>query len=140
MDVKLTWKQDMAFSAIGPSEMEFRFDTHPETGGTGFGIMPMEALLGSLAACSAMDVISILKKKRQEVHSYRVEIHGDRDPEGTWPRPFKKITLKHIFTGNHLNPEAILRAIELSETKYCSVTQTLKYNPEIHSDFEIHQS
>lgn len=97
---------------------------------------PMETLLCALAACTAMDVISILKKKRQKVTAYRVEVSGERPPSGQWPRPFLSFGIHHVLEGEGLDPAAIERAIELSHTKYCSVSQTLQLNPEIKNTWQ----
>lgn len=97
----------------------------------------MEALLCALAACTAMDVISILQKKRQKVTSYRVEVSGDRPPTGEWPRPFKRMQIKHILKGENIDPAAVARAVQLSDEKYCSVTQTLRTKPEITNAWEV---
>ena len=96
----------------------------------------MEGLLSSLAAFMAMDVISILQKKRQSVESYRVEIEGDRKPRGEWPRPFEAVRLRHIVKGE-VEEAALKRAIELSEEKYCSVSATLRFGPQITNSMEI---
>ena len=69
------------------------------------------------AGCTAMDVISILRKKRQDVTAYQVRIHGTRAP--THPMVFTEITIEHIVTGHQIDERAVLRAIELSVTKYC---------------------
>lgn len=137
MKVDVIWKSEMLFEAETPSGAKLTFDTHPDNGGKQLGPTPVEALLASAAACSAMDVISILEKKRQNVTDYRVEIHGERVAPGTWPRPFTSIRLKHILKGNDLDPVAVARAIELSDDKYCSVLATLRVSPQISSEFSI---
>ncbi len=96
---------------------------------------PMDLLIVALGACGAMDVISILRKKRQEVTAYTVELVGQRR-EGH-PRAYTKIEILHRLSGRHLNPAAIEDAIRLSETKYCSVQASLEPQVEITSRFEI---
>src|SRR5688572_134925 len=107
MKAALDWQGGLAFGADVPSGVELTFD-NAEEGESPKGPSPMEALLTSLAACTAMDVISILKKKRQDVVSYRVEIEGDRNPPGAWPRPFTEFRIKHIVEGN-VDPVALQR-------------------------------
>jgi len=77
----------------------------------------MELLLVGLAGCTGMDVISILRKKRQDVTAYEVHITGVRAEEH--PMVFVEITVEHIVTGHRIQPEAVARAIELSEGRYC---------------------
>lgn len=101
------------------------------------GPTPFEAFMATLAACSAMDVISILNKKKQTVTSYRVEVDGERGPEGVYPRPFLSMTVKHILSGENLDPEAVKRAVELSDSKYCSVIATLRQAPTVTSEWQI---
>lgn len=96
---------------------------------------PVELLLIALGSCTAVDVISILKKKRQDVTSYRVEVRGQRREE--YPRRFTRMEVRHIIRGRNIAPEAVERAIELSETKYCSVAATFKPTVEIVSSYEI---
>lgn len=84
---------------------------------------PMEMLLVSVAACTAADVISILQKKRQHVTDYRVEIEGDRRDE--FPRAYTAFRINHIVHGRGVSEKAVTDAIELSETKYCSVAATV---------------
>jgi putative redox protein len=96
---------------------------------------PMELLLLALGGCTGVDVISILKKKRQQVSDYRIEVSGDRRPEH--PRSYTRLEVKHIVRGHHLSAPAVASAIELSETKYCSVAATLRGSAEIVSTYEI---
>lgn len=135
--VKLNWQGGMAFEAEPPSGCKLVMDSSPDHGGERRGPSPMETLLSSLAACSAMDVISILEKKRQVVTSYEIEIEGDRPPQGTYPRPYTSIRIKHLLSGDNLDPTAVARAIQLSDEKYCSVAATLQRSPNIESSFEI---
>src|SRR5690349_3970862 len=85
---------------------------------------PMELLLLALGGCTGVDVISILRKKRQHVSGYRIEVHGDRREE--FPRAYTKLYVKRIVTGRGISEQAVARAIELSDQKYCSVAATLR--------------
>lgn len=96
---------------------------------------PVELLLVSVAACTAVDVVSILEKKRQAVTDYRVEITGERRDEH--PRAFTKMRVHHIVYGHDVSEQAVTRAIELSDTKYCSVAATVRPTVEITTTFEI---
>src|SRR4051812_2693202 len=101
-------------------------DSHPDFGGENRGPSPVEALLSSIAACSAIDVLAILRKKQQKVTAYRIEVEGERPPEGQYPRPFTSIVIRHVVTGVDIDPHAVERAVELSDTKYCGVIATLR--------------
>ena len=96
---------------------------------------PVEMLLMAVAACTAADVISILLKKRQEVTEYLVEISGDRKEDH--PRAFTRFNVNHIVHGRNVSETALARAIELSDTKYCSVAATVRPTAEIVTRFEI---
>lgn len=96
---------------------------------------PMEMLLVSVAGCTAIDVMSILQKKRQDVTAYDVEITGDRKEDH--PRAFIKFHIHHIVRGRNVSEKAVADAIELSDTKYCSVAATVRPTAEITTSFEI---
>ena len=96
---------------------------------------PMEMLLVSVAACTAADVISILEKKRQDVTDYRVEIEATRRDE--YPRAFTAFRIHHIVHGRSVSEKAVADAIELSDTKYCSVAATVRPAAEITTSYEI---
>jgi putative redox protein len=102
--------------------------------GTNAAPSPVELLLVALGTCTAVDVISILKKKREQVTEYRVEVTGERRED--YPRSFKRMTVHHIIKGRRISPRSVAQAIELSETKYCSVAATLRPTVEILSTFE----
>jgi putative redox protein len=99
---------------------------------------PVELLLVSVAACTAVDVVSVLKKKRQVVTDYRVEITGERRDEH--PRSFTKMHIHHIVYGHDVSEQALAHAIDLSDTKYCSVAATVRPTVEITTSFEIIQA
>lgn len=96
---------------------------------------PIELLLVSVAACTAFDVKSILDKKRQDVTDYRVEITGVRSDDH--PRKFTGLRVHHIVHGRDVSEKAVSDAIELSDTKYCSVAATVRPTAEITTSFEI---
>lgn len=96
---------------------------------------PMEMLLVSVGACTAVDVVSILEKKRQNVTNYRVEVTGERRDE--MPRAFTKFHIHHIVYGRAISETAVAQAIELSDTKYCSVAATVRPQAEITTSYEI---
>ena len=135
--VTVHWKDGVAFEAEVPTGAKFFIDSHPDHGGRLLGPTPVEALLSSIAACSAIDVLDILHKKRQKVTGYRVEVDGDRPPPGEYPRAFSAIRVRHIVQGEDLDPTAVARAVELSDTKYCTVITTLRAAPTVTSTWEI---
>ena len=96
---------------------------------------PMELLLVALGGCTAVDVISILKKKREQVTDYRVEVRGTRREEH--PRAFTRMEVRHVVRGRGVSEKAVASAVELSETKYCSVAATLRPGVEIVTTYEI---
>ncbi len=95
----------------------------------------MELLLLALGGCTGVDVISILRKKRQQITDYRIEVSGERREEH--PRAFTRLFVKHIVRGRGVSPDAVVRAIELSDQKYCSVAATLRGEAEIVTSYEI---
>jgi len=96
---------------------------------------PLENLLIAVAACTAFDVESILKKKRQDVTDYKVEIEGWRKEDH--PRAFIKFHIKHVVTGRDIAEKAVADAIKLSDTTYCSVAATVRPTAEITTSYEI---
>ncbi|MGB7209401.1 MAG: OsmC family protein [Pyrinomonadaceae bacterium] len=96
---------------------------------------PVEMLLVAVASCTAADVISILLKKRQDVTDYRVEITGERAEEH--PRKFLKFHVHHIVHGRSVSDKAVADAVEISDTKYCSVAATVRPTAEITTSYEI---
>jgi len=112
-------------------------DTTPEGGGLGKGTSPMELVLIALASCSAMDVISILKKKREKLTGLEVRISGDRAE--TDPRVYTAVRIHYIFEGKGLSEIACRKAIDLSQEKYCSVLGMVSKTAQVESDWEIRE-
>ncbi len=107
----------MRFDAVSGSGHHVILDAAEQGGGEDTGFRPMELLLVGLAGCTGMDVISILRKKRQDVTGYEVQVRGVRAEEH--PMVFVEITVEHVVTGHHVQPDAVARAIALSEERYC---------------------
>ena len=134
--INLEWKSNFQFIAKNPKGLSMNFDIPLAHGGDETALSPMENVLASLAACSSLNVLIILKKKRQKVTSYKIEATADKKTDSP-PKVFTKIHLKHIITGEKINLIAVEKAIELSEEKYCSVAAMLKQAVEITSSYEI---
>ena len=123
---------DQLFIGTTPSGHSLALDTDHERSRAP---SPVELLLVALGSCTAVDVISILTKKRQKVSSYIVEVSGERRDE--YPRSYTSMKVHHILTGSGISSKAAAQAIELSETKYCSVAATLRPTVVIQTSFEI---
>jgi putative redox protein len=117
--VALEHRGGMLFHAVPSSGHELSFDERrSDQGGS-----PVETVLAALGSCTAMDVISIATKKRQDVTAYRLEVSGEQ--RDAYPQVFTSIDVVHIFEGTDLSLAAIRRSIELSATKYCPVSAML---------------
>ncbi|TVR37110.1 MAG: OsmC family peroxiredoxin, partial [Balneolaceae bacterium] len=105
-------------------------------GGINGGFRPMQMLLAAAGGCSAIDVVGILKKQRQNPDDLKIEVTGERvDVEGY--SEFKSIHIHFTLKGSHLDEKKVARAIDLSLNKYCSVSKTLEKTAKITSSFEI---
>ncbi len=107
----------MRFDAEAGSGHHVTLDAAEHGGGQNAGFRPMEMLLVGLGGCTGMDVISILRKQRQQVTGYEVHVSGTRAEDH--PMVFVEITVEHIVTGHDVQPEAVERAIQLSKERYC---------------------
>jgi putative redox protein len=99
------------------------------------GAKPIELVAIALAGCTAFDVISILRKKRQQVTGYEVRVEADQAPDP--PQVFREVRIHHVITGEDVSPQALEDAIRLSEEKYCSVGAMVRKSAEFHTTFEI---
>jgi putative redox protein len=107
----------MSFIGSAESDFSIPLGTTPEVGGDNDGFRPMELLAIGLAGCTAMDVISIMQKKKQEVSSFEVQVHADRAEEH--PHVFTHIVIEYILGGRNIERDAAERAVQLSAEKYC---------------------
>ena len=125
----------MRFEAEAGSGHYVTLDAAEHGGGQNTGFRPMELLLVGLGGCTGMDVISILRKKRQQVTGYEVHVSGIRAEEN--PMVFVEITVVHIVTGHHIQPETVARAIQLSEERYCGAGAMLGKVAHLTQTFRI---
>jgi len=123
---KVVWKERLKFTGVADSGFEVDLDSKKEVGGDDSGLRPTELLALATASCTAMDVISILQKKRQDVTGFEVRVDVERAIDH--PRKFTGMTIEYVVTGRNIEWSAVQRAVELSEDKYCSVINTLKGN------------
>src|SRR2546425_2705943 len=123
---------DEFFVGVTPSGHAQAIETNSKRN---LAAMPMELLLIALGSCTGVDVISILRKKRQQVTDYHIEVTGERRED--FPRAYTRLKVKHIVRGRAISEQAVARAIELSDTKYCSVAATLRGSAEIVTSYEI---
>ena len=129
------------FAGSGSSDVTVHVDGSTEIGGHNAGVRPMELLLMGLASCSAIDIILILKKQRQEVTDFRIVAEGEREKEeSTQRKPYRRINLHFILKGQDLDTDKVGRAIQLSMEKYCSATAQFEGTAEITHSVEVVQS
>ena len=138
MKTTLKWIDGVCFMAETGSGHAVVMDGAPEGGGRNLGPRPMELLLAGTAGCTSYDVISILKKSRQDVRDVKVEVDAERAE--TDHKVFTRIHLHFVVVGRDLKPEVVERAIRLSAEKYCSASIMLGKTAEITHDFEVLQA
>ena len=117
MNAKVTWQGRLSFTGSADSGFQLPLGTNSEVGGDKDGFRPMELLAIGLAGCTAMDVVSILQKKRQVVTGFEAQMHAGRATEH--PKVFTQATIEFTVSGHHIEEAAVVRAIELSATNYC---------------------
>jgi putative redox protein len=128
-------KHDMTFQGLADSGRPVQMSNSNQDGGDDGGPTPMEFILMGLGGCTAMDVISILRKKRQQVTNFEVKLEAAR--AANHPHVFTDITINYIVYGREVNPKAVLRAIELSRDKYCPALAMLSPTTNITHEYEI---
>jgi len=128
----------MTFVAESGSGHAVVVDAAPEIGGRNLGARPMELVLMGTGACSAVDVVLILRKARQPVTDCVVELEAERAPED--PKVFTKIHLHYVVTGKGLAQSQVERAIKLSKEKYCSATIMLAATAQVTFDYEVREA
>ena len=137
MKARVQLVEGMTFVAESGSGHGVVVDASPEVGGRNLGARPMELVLMGTGACSAIDVVHILRKARQPVTGCVVELEGDRAAEE--PKVFTRIHFHFVVTGRGLAGAQVERAIRLSQEKYCSATRMLARTAEISWDYELRE-
>jgi putative redox protein len=131
----MTWKGGLKFEGTGVYGKSLSIDAGIAGGGNEDGYKPTELLLWGIAGCTGIDVVRILKKQRQELTSLEIEVVGHQNED--YPKPFHTIEVKYIATGKNLDKSKLAKAIELSEGKYCVVSQTVRQETKVSTSFEV---
>jgi putative redox protein len=137
MDAQVIWKQGLSFTGTSNSGFDVPLGTDLDSGGNNDGFRPLELMGVSLAGCTAMDVVSILRKKQQKVTAFEVKIHADRAADH--PKVFTHTFITYLVTGHDLDEKALRRSIELSTTKYCPAVAMLDKVAPIEFCYEIYE-
>ena len=135
---KVTLQGGMHFSGTADSGFGIQLDAKQEVGGEGKGFIPMELMALSMAGCTAMDVISILRKKRQDVTAFEVRVDAPRAEEH--PRVFTRATIEYLVTGHNVDEKAVRRAIELTAKSYCPAQAMLGQVMPIDLQYQIFEA
>ncbi len=117
MDAKVTWDHGLTFKGTADSGFQVALGTSPSVGGDDDGFRPMELLATGLAGCTAMDVISILVKKRQDITAFEVRVHTEQAAD--YPKVFTSARIEYLVTGRNIDEESVRRSMELSAVRYC---------------------
>ena len=137
MKARVKWVEQASFLGETESSHAVLMDGPPTAGGRNLGPRPMEMLLLGTGGCTSFDVVSILKKSRQAITGWHVELEAERAE--TDPKVFTKIHMHFVVTGKDIKPEAVEKAIKLSAEKYCSASIMLGATAAITHDFEVIQ-
>ena len=126
---KVTWVDGALFVAEAGSGHTFTMDGSPDVGGRNLGSRPMEVMLMAMGGCTAIDVVSMLKKQRQDILGVEVSLNGERATEH--PMVYSEVKLVYTVRGRKLNRALVERAVSLSDEKYCSATAMFKKTAEV---------
>lgn len=135
MKARIKWVENASFLGQTESGHSLLMDGPPDAGGKNLGPRPMETVLMGTGACTAFDVVHILRKGRQPITDCVVELDAERAPQD--PKVFTRIRFRFIVKGKGLNPQQVERAVKLSAEKYCSASIMLGKTAEITHEFEI---
>jgi putative redox protein len=133
--VKISYVQGLQFVGSSSSGHALVMDGGPEVGGNNTAPRPMELLLLGIGGCSGMDIVSILKKKRQDITGLEITVNGKR--ADTHPKRLTDIVLEFIIKGRNISEEAVKRSVDLSMNKYCSVKASLEGSAKVRFSYRI---
>ena len=134
--VTTVWKENMVFESDNPSE-ETLFMDAPDEGIENKGLRPKALMLSSLAGCSGLDVVSLLKKMRAEVKDFKMVVHGELTEEH--PRYYHKVVVEYHFYGNDLQEDKINKAVKLSVDQYCGVMEMFRQFAKVTTEVYLHE-
>lgn len=137
MNAEVSWKSGMTFTGTAGTGFQVPLGAEPAVGGANDGFRPMELMAVSLAGCTAMDVISILQKKRQDVTAFEVKVKAERAQEH--PKVFTRAVIQYDVTGHSIQEAAVRRSIELSAERYCPAQGMLAQVMPIELDYVIYE-
>lgn len=135
MNAKVTWQEGLLFEGSVDLAPVFKVDGNPPVDGLKQGASPMQLVAVGLVGCTAMDVISILQKMRQDVTDFEVSFEGERADEH--PKVFTHIKVEYVIHGRDIDPEKVEKAINLSSERYCSVQAMLQQAATIEHSYRI---
>jgi len=135
MNISVKWIDGMLMVGKSDSGHAIVMDGPPEIGGENLGVRPMEMLLLGMAGCTMIDVVSTLKKMREDIVDCQTQVSADRAEE--YPKVFTNIHVHFVLKGNQLNPSNVDKAIKLSAEKYCSASIMIGKTANITHDYEI---
>lgn len=132
---KMKWTGGLKFEGTTVYGKKIITDSSKETGGDEDGFSPSELVLFGLAGCTGIDVLLIMQKQKQKIESMEIELVAHQNED--YPRPFHTVEVKFIVKGDNVDERKLSQAIELSQNKYCVVSQTLKNEVKVTSGYEI---
>ncbi len=135
--VTTTWKEKMAFETDNPLGHSVIIDTTEENGGDASGLAPKAMMLSSLAGCSGLDIVALLKKMRAEVDDFKMVVKGELTEEH--PKYYHTVWVDYHFTGSDLKEDKIEKAVNLSVEKYCGVMEMFRKFAEVKIDIHFHK-
>ena len=135
--VTTTWKENMLLESDNPHGNHVLMETDPNFGGSNQGLNPKALMLSSIGGCTALDVVSLLKKMRVEMDSFKVVVAASMTTEH--PKYYDKVNIDYYFTGSDLNEDKINKAVTLSEERYCGVIKMFRTFAEVTLAIHINE-
>jgi len=135
--VTTVWKENMLFESDNPSGHSVLIDTSSENGGENKGLGPKALMLSSLAGCSGLDVVSLLKKMRAEIADFKMVVHAELTEEH--PKYYHKVAVEYHFYGSNLQEDKINKAVKLSIDQYCGVMEMFRQFAKVTTEVYLHE-
>lgn len=135
--VTTEWQQEMVFKSDNPSGDEVFIDSSEEFGGTNSGLRPKAMMLSSLAGCSGLDVVSLLKKMKVKVDDFKIITTGELTDEH--PKYYHEVKIDYHFYGEELNEKKINKAVNLSVDRYCGVFEMFRQFAKMETEIHLHK-